>query len=103
MYIYIQTHSTHADSLHPHSHSILRIIPITYSPHFPHSILQFHILAFTDCLLSFYSLRIYFRKIIALIQKQTLSFFTTAYFSAPNFYLHHQRSHQCYHQKLFTL
>ena len=45
-----------------------------YSPHFPHSVLQFSILAFTDSLLSLYSLRIYFRKIVALVQKWTLPF-----------------------------
>ena len=51
---------------------------LTYSLHFPHSVLQFPILVFTDSLLSLCSLRIYFRKIVALIQKQTLPFFTTA-------------------------
>ena len=45
-----------------------------YSPHFPHSVLQFPILALTDSLLSLYSLRSYFRKIVALVQKRTLPF-----------------------------
>ena len=49
-----------------------------YSPHFPHSALQFPILALTDSLLSLYSLRSYFRKIIAVVQKRTFPFFTTA-------------------------
>ena len=49
-----------------------------YPPHFPHSVLQFPILALTDSLLSLYSLRSYFRKIVALVQKRTLPFFTTA-------------------------
>ena len=35
--------------------------------HFPHSVLQFPIMAFTDSLLSLYSLRIYFRKIVDLL------------------------------------
>ena len=65
---------SHADSPHPHSHSIPRIFPIPYSPHFCHSVLQFTILAFTDSLLSLYSLRISFRKLIALVQKRTLPF-----------------------------
>ena len=51
-------------SLHSHN----------YFLHFPHSVLQFPILAFTDSLLSLHSLRIYFRKIVALVQKQTLPF-----------------------------
>ena len=45
-----------------------------YSLHFPHSVLQFFILAFTDNLLSLYSSRIYFGKIVALVQKQTFPF-----------------------------
>ena len=45
-----------------------------YSPHFPHSVLQFPIFAFTDSLLSLYSLRIYFRKIVDLVQKRTLPY-----------------------------
>ena len=49
-----------------------------YFPQFPHSVLEFPILAFTDSLLSLYSLSIYFRKIVALVQKRTLPFFTTA-------------------------
>ena len=48
-----------------------------YSPHFPHSVLQFLILALTDSLLSLYSLRSCFRKIVSLVQKRTLPFFTT--------------------------
>ena len=36
------------------------------------------ILAWTDSLLSLYSLRSYFRKIVALVQKWTVPFFTTA-------------------------
>ena len=74
-----------------------------YSPYFTHSVLQFPILTFTDSQLSLYSLRIYFKKIVALVQKRTLPFFTTAYLLAPNYYLHHLWYHQCYHQKLFTL
>ena len=46
--------------------------------HFLHSVLQFSILALTDSLLSLYSLRSYFRKIVALVQKRTLPFFTSA-------------------------
>ena len=46
-----------------------------YSPHFPHSVLQFLISALTDSLLSLYSLRSYFRKIVALVQKRTLPSF----------------------------
>ena len=57
-----------SNSSHPHP----------YSLHFPHSILQFSILDFTDSLLSLQSLRIYFRKIVALVQKRTLPFVTTA-------------------------
>ena len=49
-----------------------------YFPQFPHSVLQFPILAFTDGLLSLYSGSIYFRKIVALVKKQTLPFLTTA-------------------------
>ena len=49
-----------------------------YIPQFPHSVLQFPILAFTDSLLSLYFLSIYFRKIVALVKKRTLPFFTTA-------------------------
>ena len=43
-----------------------------YSPHFPHSVLQLPILAFTDSLLSLYSLRIYSMKIVALVKKRSL-------------------------------
>ena len=74
-----------------------------YSPHFPHSVLQFPILAFADSLLSLYSLWIYFRKIVPLVKKRPLPFFATALLSAPNYYLHYLWRHQCYHQKLFTL
>ena len=49
-----------------HSHS--------YSPHFPHFVIQFPILAYTDSLFSLYFLRTYFRKIVALFQKRTLPF-----------------------------
>ena len=49
-----------------------------YYPHFHHFVLQCPILAFTGTMLSLYFLRIYFRKIVALVQKQTLPFFTTA-------------------------
>ena len=49
-----------------------------YSPHFPHSVLQLPFLALTDSLLSLYSLRSYFRKIVALVQKRTSPFFPTA-------------------------
>ena len=48
---------------------------LTYSLHFPHSVLHFPILFFTDSLLSLCSLRIYFRKIVALIQKQNTPLF----------------------------
>ena len=44
-------------SLHSHSCSL----------HFPHSVLQFPIMAFTNSLLSLYSSRIYFRKIVDLL------------------------------------
>ena len=47
-----------------------------YFLHFPHSVLQFPILPFTDSLLSLYCWRIYFRKIVALVQKWTLPIFT---------------------------
>ena len=43
-----------------------------YSLQFLHSVFQFLIFAFTDSLLSSYSLRIYFRKIVALAQKRIL-------------------------------
>ena len=49
-----------------------------YSLHFSHSVPQFPILTFTDSLLSSYSLIIYFRKIVGLLQMRTFSFFTTA-------------------------
>ena len=49
-----------------------------YSPHFPHFVPQFPILAFTDSLLSLQSLRICFKKIIALVKKLTFSFVSTA-------------------------
>ena len=74
-----------------------------YFPDIPHFVLQFPILAFTDTVLSLYSLSIYFRTIVALVQKRTLPFFTTSKLLAPNYYLHHLWRHQCYHQKLFTL
>ena len=45
-----------------------------YYLHFLHSILQFSILALTDSLLSLYSLRNYFKKIVALVKKPTLPF-----------------------------
>ena len=66
------------DSLHYHPDSQHFLHFYSYSPHFPYSILQFHILAFTDSVLSLYSLRICLRKIVALNQKRTLSFFITA-------------------------
>ena len=74
-----------------------------YSLHFPHSIFQFPILDFTDNLLSLLSLIIHFRKIVALVQKRTLPFLTTAKLSAPKYCLHHLWRQQCYHQHLFTL
>ena len=52
-----------------HSHS--------YSSHFLHFVPEFSILAFTDSLLNLQFLRIYFNKIVALVQKRTLSFVTT--------------------------
>ena len=60
-----------------------------YSPDFLQSVPQFPILAFTDSLLSLKSLKIYFRKIVALVQKPTLPFVTTAWPLAPNYWLHH--------------
>ena len=64
-----------------------------YSLHFPHSIFQFPILDFTDNLLSLLSLIIHFRKIVALVQKRTLPFLTTAKLSAPKYCLHHLWRH----------
>ena len=59
----------HANALRSHSH------PISHfhhnSPHFPHSVPQFLIYDFTDSLLSLKSLTIYFRKILALVQKHS--------------------------------
>ena len=86
LYFHLDFPHFHADSLHPHSHPISHIPTLSLhisvstfpSPHFPHSVLQFPILALTNSLLSFYSLRSYFRKIVALAQKRTLPFFTTA-------------------------
>ena len=49
-----------------------------YSPHFPHSVPHFFILDFTHSLLSLNVLRIYFRKIAALVQKTIFPFVTTA-------------------------
>ena len=49
-----------------------------YCPHFPHSDLQLPIFALTDSQLSLYSLRSYFRKIVALVQKRTLPLFFTS-------------------------
>ena len=45
-----------------------------YSPYCPHSVLQFPILAFTDSLPSLCFLRIYFMKLVVLVQKRTLPF-----------------------------
>ena len=59
----------HANALRSHSH------PISHfhhnSPHFPHSVPQFLIFDFIDSLLSLQSLTIYFRKILALVQKHS--------------------------------
>ena len=68
---------SHSDSSHPHSiliscisTLILRISFILFS--------NSPISEFTDSLLSLQSWRIYFRKIVALVQKRTLPFATTA-------------------------
>ena len=49
-----------------------------YSLHYPHAIPKISILAFTDSQFSLCPLVIYFRKIVALVQKRTLPFVTTA-------------------------
>ena len=49
-----------------------------YSLDFSHSFTQFPILVFIGSLLGLLSLRIYFRKTVALVQKRTLHFVTTA-------------------------
>ena len=74
-YFYPDSLYSHADSSHLHSHTIPRILPIPYSQRFPDSVLQFHILAFVDSLLSLYSLKIYFRKIVALLHKTNTPLF----------------------------
>ena len=54
--------------------------PSAFPSHFlhsPHFAPNFHILAFTDNLLSLKSLKIYFKKIITLVQKLTLHLVTT--------------------------
>ena len=66
--------SFHLDSPHRHPDSPHFSYFHPDSPNSPYSVLQFPILAFTDSLLSLYSLRIYFRKIVALVQKWTLPF-----------------------------
>ena len=50
----------------------------TYSSYFSDSVPRFHISVFTDSLVGFEPLRIYFKKIVTLVQKQTLPFVTTA-------------------------
>ena len=72
----------HADSPHPHSHPIPRIprlilrISLILFPDFPFWILQ---IACSVC--NF--LRIYFRKIVALVQKRTLPFVMTSSVLSP--------------------
>ena len=61
---------SHVYSLHSHSHPIPRVPTLIRRI----SLIQFPILASTDSFLSLYSLRIYFRKIVALVQKWTLPF-----------------------------
>ena len=56
---------SHVYSLHSHSHPIPRVPTLIRRI----SLIQFPILASTDSFLSLYSLRIYFRKIVALVQK----------------------------------
>ena len=49
-----------------------------YSQHYPHFIPQFPVSVFTESLPKLESLRIYFRKIVALAEKRTLLFVTSA-------------------------
>ena len=77
LHFHPDSRDSHADSPHRHSHPI---------PHIPTLILwislilfpQFPILVFIGSLLGLLSLRIYFRKTVALVQKRTLHFVTTA-------------------------
>ena len=64
----------HACFPYMHSHSIPHF-PHPFSQHFPESVPQFPILAFTDSLLSLYFLRICFKKIVALVQKGTVPYY----------------------------
>ena len=66
--------SFHLDCLHCHRDSQHFLYFHPDSPHFRHSVLHFPILAFTDSLLSFYSLRIYFREIVPLFKNEHSSF-----------------------------
>ena len=77
LYFHPDSLHSHADSLHPHSH-LIHWHSRPYSPHSPHSDLQFPIFTLTDSQLSLYSLQSHFRKIVALVQNRMLPLLFTS-------------------------